>query len=135
MSVNSAREKGKKVQLCAILFTFRIINLRVVGNGITVAVAYAFAFAMGLSLSLSLRPYTANREVVDVPFCRTHGIHWGVSKRGKVRNMIPLGWHVQRSDIPGGRRGSKRSYKFCVRAGVFKCSSIANPKHVLLQSR
>lgn len=92
----------EKVQLCAILFTFRIINFRVVGNGITVAVAFAFA----LGLSLSLRLYIANKEV-DVPFCRTHGIHGGVSKRGKVRNMIPLGRHVQRSDIPGGRGGSK----------------------------
>jgi hypothetical protein len=81
---------------------------------------------------LGLRPYTANREA-DVPFCRAHGIHWGVSKRGKVRNVIPLGWHdVQRSDIPGGRRrGSKQSYKSSVRAAVFESFSIANPKHVL----
>ncbi len=65
---------------------------------------------------MGLRPYIANREV-DVP----HGIHGGVSKRGRVRNMIPLGRHVQRSGIPGRGRGSKRPW-----------SSIANVKHVLL---
>lgn len=92
MSVNSAREK-RKVQLRAILFTFRIINLVVVGNGITVA--FAFALRGGRGIHLGLRPNTVNTEA-EVPFCRAHGIHWGVSKRGKVRNMIPLGWHVQR---------------------------------------
>ena len=119
-------EKKGKVQLRAIVFTFRIINLRVVGNGITLACA--------LALHLGLRPNTANREA-DVPFYRAHGIHWGVSKRGKVRNMIPFGWHVQRSDIPGGRRGSKRSYKSSVRAGVFEsflnCKSRARAASIL----
>ena len=122
MSVNNIREK-RKVQLRAILFTFRIISLHVVGNGITVVFAFALRGRRGIHLGLSLRSYTANREA-DVPFCRAHGIHWGVSKRGKVRNMIPLGWHVQRSGIPDGRRGSKRSYKYSVRLVLLNLSQL-----------
>jgi hypothetical protein len=34
--------------------------------------------------------------------------------------MIPLGWHVQRSDIPGGRRrGSKTVLQMFVLVGAF----------------
>jgi hypothetical protein len=37
------RSGERKVQLRAILFTFRIISLHVVGNGITVAFNFVFA--------------------------------------------------------------------------------------------
>jgi hypothetical protein len=106
------RSEERKVQLRAILFTFRIINVRVFEN-------VAFALRGWRGIHLGLRPYTAKREV-DVPFCRAHGFHWGISKRGKIRNMIPLGWHVQRSDIPGGRRrGSKTVLQMFVLVGAF----------------
>ena len=45
-------------------------------------------------------------------------IYWGVSERGKVGNMFPLDWHVQRSGSPGGRRRGSKLTNILLAAGV-----------------